>query len=73
MLESTDPAGLSDRDGLRTRQDVTDGIPVEAAISATVGRLTARLAGSDLDPESLEMIMAALTAAACDETNPGEA
>lgn len=42
--------------------------PAEAKAS----RMAARVACSDLDPESLELIMAALTAQACDEIGPGE-
>ena len=67
MLKSTDPAVLSDRDGIHVGQGGTDGILGDAATSAKVGRLAARLAGSDLDAESLELIMAALTAEICAE------
>ena len=71
MLNSTDPTVLSDRDGIHVRQGGTNGILDDAATSARVGRLAARLAGSDLDPESLELIMAALTAEICAEiTSP---
>lgn len=44
-----------------------------AVTSASLGRLAARLAGSDLDPESLELITAALTAEVCDEKNTPDA
>jgi hypothetical protein len=73
MLKSTDPTASGDRNGIQARQDGTDGVLDEAATEARVGRLAAGLAGSDLDPESLELIMAALTAKACDEVDPGEA
>jgi hypothetical protein len=67
MLKSTDPAVLSDRDGIPVRQDGTDGLRDDVATSARAGRLAGRLAGSDLDAESLELIMAALTAEICAE------
>ena len=72
MLKSTDTTVPSDRDGIHARQDGTDGVLDDPATEARVGRLAVRLAGSDLDPESVEMIMAALTAEACDEINPGK-
>jgi hypothetical protein len=68
MLQSTDPAVLSDRDGIHVRQGGTNGLLDDAATSARVGRLAARLAGSDLDAASLELITAALTAEICAET-----
>jgi hypothetical protein len=67
LKKSTDPAVLTDRDGIHVRQDGTDGIRDDAATSARAGRLAARLAGSDLDPASLELITAALTAEICAE------
>ena len=65
MLNSTDPTGR-DRDG-------SEGALDEDATEARVGRVAARVASSDLDPESLELIMAALAAEACDGIEPGEA
>jgi hypothetical protein len=44
----------------------------EAAMAVRAGRFAARLAGADLDAESLEMITAALMADACDEISPAE-
>ena len=44
----------------------------DAAMSARIGRFAARLAGSDLDAESLEMITAALMANVCDEVSPAD-
>jgi hypothetical protein len=73
MLKSTEPTVLSDRAGILARRDGTDGIVDEAATSAGVARFAARLAGSDLDAESLEMITAALTAEVCDEINAADA
>ena len=72
MLKSTEPTVASDRDGIHGRQDSTDVTLDEAAISARLA-LAARLAGSDLDAESLEMITAALTAEVCDEINAPDA
>jgi hypothetical protein len=73
MLKSTDPAVLSDRDGIHLRQGGTSSIPDDAATSARAGRLAARLAGSDLDAESLELITAALTAEICAEISSPDA
>ena len=67
MLKSTDPGILSDRDGIHIRHGGTNGLLDDAAASARVGRVAARLAGSDLDAESLELITAALTAEICAE------
>jgi hypothetical protein len=73
MMKSTDPAVISDRDGVHIRQDGTDGVLDDAATSATVGRLAACLAGSDLDAASLELITAVLTAEICAEVSSPDA
>lgn len=72
MPKPTESTVLSDQDGTLARHDETDGILDETATAARVGRLAARLAGSDLDAESLEMITAALTAQV-DDINAGDA
>jgi hypothetical protein len=60
MQKSTRPTVLADQDGILD----------EAATSARAGRLAARLAGSDLDAQSLELITAALMAEVCDSPIP---
>ncbi|HEV7863208.1 MAG TPA: hypothetical protein VGR20_10925 [Acidimicrobiia bacterium] len=60
MQKSTRPTVLGDQDGILD----------EAATSARAGRLAARLAGSDLDAQSLELITAALMAEICDSPTP---
>jgi hypothetical protein len=67
MAKATESTVLSDQNDTLTRPDGTDGIVDETATSARVSRLAARLAGSELDAESLEMITAALTAEVCDD------
>lgn len=69
MPKPTEPRVLSDQNGILTRRAGNDGLVDEAQAAASVAHVAARLAGSDLDPASLEMIMAALMAEECDQ-NP---
>lgn len=63
MSDATEPTVLSDQD--RTLD--------ETATSARAARLAARVAGFELDAESLEMITAALTVEVCDDINAATA
>ena len=54
MPETVDPAIFVDRNAAEPAEE-------------TVARVAARLAGLDLDVETLELIMAALTADVCDQ------
>ncbi len=67
MTDATESTVLSSQDRTLAPHDGSDGILDETATSARAGRLAARLAGSDLDAESLEMITAALTVEVCDD------
>lgn len=67
MPEATEPTVLSDQELTPALHHRPDGILDETPTSARARRLAARLAGSDLDAESLEIITAALTAEVCDD------
>jgi hypothetical protein len=73
MPKTTESTDLSDQDSTSARPGGTATILDETATSVRAGRLAGRLAGSDLDAETLEMIMAALTAEFCDDANPADA
>jgi hypothetical protein len=73
MPKATESTNLSDQHSTLTRPDGTDDILDETATEARVGRIAARLAGSDLDAESMELITAALTADVCDDINAVDA
>ena len=45
--------------------------PAEEAAPSTAASLAARVAGLELDAETLEMVMAALTADFCDQVEAG--
>jgi hypothetical protein len=66
MPKATDPTVLPDRDDSPACHDDADTTAGDGAVMARVDRLAARLAGLELDPETVEIIMAALTADVCD-------
>lgn len=67
MPKPTEPSLLSDQGGILTRQAGNDPLVDEAPAAASIAHIAARLAGSDLDPASLELFMAALMAEECDK------
>lgn len=72
MPKPTEPSVLTDQDDILSRQAGNDGLLDETPTSASTACIAARLARSELDAASLEMIVAALTAEVCDETHvPG--
>ncbi len=67
MPKATDPTVLPDRDDIPAHHDDAGATADDGAVLAPVDRLAARLAGLELDPQTVEIIMAALTAEVCDQ------
>ena len=67
---TTNPEGLDDGGSDPMNRSV-GGARCEARVGVPAQLWAARLARLDLDAESVEMIMAALTAEVCDEINEG--